>query len=411
MQNKKYWLGILPHVYYAQQKGKALLYNTKTGAHILTDSKLIITLLEQMHEKQNLGVIRVEAAISEQHSAFIRESAAKNICFIAEAVENQPKPIQLMPVLNLQRDMEKLQREDDRFIGESVLHYLSDITIYLNDSCSLHCCHCGQYDRQTAHCYKTDRTTHFDFELLQQLFQQLACAPLRMLRITGGNIFEYRYFNELCSWLKKKKIYPMFGIHCQNVDFAQLHKIKEFPLEIFVNFPAQKEIVHKTGAAELPRCSYSFLITGEPEYAAACAMAEECHLENYKITPIYTGNNVSFFEENIYVTEQDIVSERVPQRMIFAHQKLNSHFFGALHIYPNGDVKANPNQAVTGNIVQDKLLQIAERELTVNTAWRQIRNGEPCGQCLYQFLCPSPSNYEWVIGRQNLCSVQKMQSR
>jgi pseudo-rSAM protein len=149
----------------------------------------------------------------------------------------------------------------------------------------------------------------------------------------------------------------------------------------------------------------NFAVENAQHCDTARALIEEHHIEIYKITPFYSGKNLAFFESDIYLTAQDILSETPIQRMIFARQKLISHFFGALLIYPNGDVKANPNQAVIGNLAQENLLKIAKKELAVNTAWRQIRNKKPCNQCLYQYLCPSPSNYEWVIGQQNLCHV------
>ena len=36
----------------------------------------------------------------------------------------------------------------------------------------------------------------------------------------------------------------------------------------------------------------------------------------------------------------------------------------------------------------------------------RVRDFTPCKDCIYQWLCPSPSNYEIVIGRSNLCYVK-----
>jgi len=46
------------------------------------------------------------------------------------------------------------------------------------------------------------------------------------------------------------------------------------------------------------------------------------------------------------------------------------------------------------------------KEMLDNTAWRKIRNDYPCCDCIYQWLCPSPSNYELAIGKPNLCHVK-----
>ncbi len=90
---------------------------------------------------------------------------------------------------------------------------------------------------------------------------------------------------------------------------------------------------------------------------------------------------------------------------IFRNQKLNSNFFGKLYVLPDGSVKANMNSTILGNINTNSLLEIIYLELHKNTAWRKVRDEEPCNACLYQFLCPAPSNYEMVISEPNLCNI------
>jgi hypothetical protein len=45
------------------------------------------------------------------------------------------KPIRLMPILNLQCDVDKLQKERDRALGEDVMYYLINIMININNKC------------------------------------------------------------------------------------------------------------------------------------------------------------------------------------------------------------------------------------------------------------------------------------
>lgn len=96
-------------------------------------------------------------------------------------------------------------------------------------------------------------------------------------------------------------------------------------------------------------------------------------------------------------------------REIFRNQKLNSNFFGTLYILPDGSVKANINTSILGNIGTDKILDIIYQELTVNTAWRVVRNSQPCSECIYQFFCPAPSDYERAIGQNNLCQLKQVE--
>lgn len=128
-------------------------------------------------------------------------------------------------------------------------------------------------------------------------------------------------------------------------------------------------------------------------------------IEKYKIEPVYTRENLNFFRENIYIDKDDMFSKTLSIREIFRNQKLNSNFFGSLFILPNGNVKANMNTPVIGNIQTDTLLSLIYKEMVDNTAWRMIRDLHPCSKCLYQFICPAPSNYEIAIGKPNLCHI------
>ena len=47
------------------------------------------------------------------------------------------------------------------------------------------------------------------------------------------------------------------------------------------------------------------------------------------------------------------------------------------------------------------------QEMKQGKMWHWTRDSLPaCKECLYKYLCPSPSNYELVIGKPNLCHVK-----
>jgi len=72
----------------------------------------------------------------------------------------------------------------------------------------------------------------------------------------------------------------------------------------------------------------------------------------------------------------------------------------------NNFIKAHPLKEVIGNCKQVPLINIIEKELIENTTWCVIRNKTHCYNCIYQFLCPSISGYEWVINKNNLCKIK-----
>ena len=87
-------------------------------------------------------------------------------------------------------------------------------------------------------------------------------------------------------------------------------------------------------------------------------LIQEFEIDNYCIHPVFTGKNLNFFEENVYTDTEDIFSNPLPFHRIFAHQKLNTNFFGQLTVFPNGAIYANVNSPSLGNAGTDTLLDI-----------------------------------------------------
>ena len=73
----------------------------------------------------------------------------------------------------------------------------------------------------------------------------------------------------------------------------------------------------------------------------------------------------------------------------------------------NGDAYAHVNYQLLGNIYTHSIHEIVYNEIEKGKSWLRIRNQFPCDNCVYQWICPSPSNYEIAIGRSNLCHVIK----
>ena len=74
-------------------------------------------------------------------------------------------------------------------------------------------------------------------------------------------------------------------------------------------------------------------------------------------------------------------------------------------IFSDGKVYANVYHEPLGTI-DDDIRELIYKEMDKGTSWRRIRDMKPCCDCVYQWLCPSPSNYELAIGKPNLCHVK-----
>ena len=95
----------------------------------------------------------------------------------------------------------------------------------------------------------------------------------------------------------------------------------------------------------------------------------------------------------------------IGKQQIFTRQVMNENFFGKLTIMPNGDVYANVNVKVLGNLKSNSLNELVYKEMSQKESWFLKRENQPCCDCVYKLLCPSPSNYELAIGKMNLCTI------
>jgi len=177
-------------------------------------------------------------------------------------------------------------------------------------------------------------------------------------------------------------------------------------LVVLVTFPVIEDVFKKMwDCVDKAKTTVHFLIENEEQFELLIAMKEDYGIANYKIIPVYTGDNLSFFEENVYVGPDDLFQKTLSMREIFRNQKLNINFFGSLSILPDGTVKANMNKPPIGNTKTDSIMSLIFKEMLENTAWRVIRDTKPCSECIYQFFCPPPSNYETAIGKPDLCKI------
>jgi pseudo-rSAM protein len=87
-------------------------------------------------------------------------------------------------------------------------------------------------------------------------------------------------------------------------------------------------------------------------------------------------------------------------------QELNLNYYGRLSIKSNGDIYSNLNKSKVGNYFETSISECISFELDNKHGWKHTRKYiKPCNQCIYQYLCPSLSNYEYVMRKPNLCQV------
>jgi pseudo-rSAM protein len=401
-------------VYVVTKKGVLLLYNTHNGKHIETDQELFVDLIHQLYEKENLGVIELTDTFRNDPECLkMIEIATEKQMVDTKEIENQPsKPIVFLPVLNLQSDIDKLKKNDSAFIGNNTLKYLTEVNLYLNGNCSQSCLHCNTYCLQTKYCTVEEKKSvdsQMNPAIIERLLGQMKYSSVRNINIIGGDLAQYKEWDQLLGILSHFDFEYHFWSHYRNVNalYPIIQVLSGCKTHILINFPTSEEEVRQCleRYGENENVNFTFLVENEEQLEwieHITSLFSCCHV---RIVPFFNATNHSFFEENIFMDKDDILENPVVQRTIFCNQKLNSNYFGLLNILSDGSVKANLNKATIGNIHNESLSGIIYRELLTLSSWRNVRSEAPCSECLYQYICPPPSDYEYALKKTNLCTV------
>jgi pseudo-rSAM protein len=135
MEVKDYWFALKSHVYVELKEGKILLYDTKSGFHIETEVKDAISLVTQLYEPNNLGVTLLSKEMQSNLNIrnFVQDVLKKQMGDFTDVEKLPNKPVRLIPILNLQKDVDRLKKDEDKYslIGNNVKNYLMELNIFI----------------------------------------------------------------------------------------------------------------------------------------------------------------------------------------------------------------------------------------------------------------------------------------
>lgn len=376
-----YWFKIEPYVHISIANNSALLYNTLDGIFIEICNSNVVELLEEILQKENCGVVLLTSERYHQRDIFdfINELREKYMGDIIDISLSKGKPVQILPYFNF-CDTPKIFKKHSFASGRKILVYLSEISIHVDN--------------------RTDIT---------HLISYLQSLTVNVTINIIGNLEDVKKYKKLLSYLNQLSSSKNVRCKYTNIISLQPDFENEFLYSILVHFPV--DILQWDHSRQfllnqnLP-FEYIFEVSSSDDCQQAMKLIEEFNIQKYQIKPVYTGDNLAFFEEKVFLYREDILSTSLSINDFFANQSMNIYDFGKINIMPDGEVYANVNHPALGNIQTHSIYEIISKELEDGKSWLRIRDQAPCNTCLYQWHCPSPSNYEIEIGRPNLCHVK-----
>ena len=406
LKHKKYLL-LYPFTYFCIKGKKLLLYNTLSGEKYLNEKcdKNILSIVEKLSSLNNLGVVEINSKLDSNELLFLEQFKEKMFGDIIFLDSKRVKPVQIPNQIHFSNNKfpDKF-KFPDKYKGFA---HISELHFFLRSS--------YKYVHENKLLYKqflTNNNFHdcsldLDYNKFRELLNRLINYRLSIVTLYCDDIFEYEDCRKLFDLLNGLtiKVELVFSYnYYENVNNQISKYLLSSNIDIIVHhydniLELKKEVCNSVKL----NC---FFVESEDQYQYIENKLIGLGINNYHINGVYNGTNDAFFESNIFINLEDIFEDKISFHNIHINKEMNKNDFGKLIIVSNGDVYANINNYKLGNIYNNTLEEVLEDEIKLGTSWGNTRkNVCPCNECIYNCICPPISNYEYVIGKYNLCHV------
>ncbi|MDR2010529.1 MAG: TIGR04150 pseudo-rSAM protein [Bacteroidales bacterium] len=400
---KNCWLTLRSDVFLWLTQDECLIYNSNNHKKLsFTVNDEIRKICQQLLIPINLYTVEIsEISLEEKSVRQWIDCIIDNDAGYLKPCSNTIKPISLKPILKIQDSINYYTKKYNEELAGEIIHNLYELTFYINGS---------EYGNNSW--YK------------QTVFPLKSCQPLDIQKLFGfiqnaksnflsninlsGNIFLYPDYVSLVEEICNSKI--RFTINITIQDFEDnIQRIKEIQwtdntqFNILIDSQSDFTLISLDGLCI--NMSVTVLVFTEENYKSIIDKLDTLPVyRDAQITPIYNGENFDFFHSNVFISKSEINEIALSKREVFMRQAINIYDFGKLTVLSDEQVFANVNMNPLGSI-NNSMVSLIYKEFTKGQSWLRIRDQKPCADCIYQWLCPSPSNYEIAIGKPNLCHI------
>ena len=401
---QKHWLTLYADTFLWLTGSAGLAYNAKNKRQVrFSLTNVIDAKCRQLLETSNLYSIELtdKEIRNEEINQWVQLLINIEAGYLSYNVEFENKPVSLQPILKVQDKNEHYELQHTQGKGGVVLQNLHELSFYINGS------EYGSNAYYKQHIFPVKDRKVLDNSRILSFIKNSRNPFLCNINIIG-NLFLYPDFEQFFVDISNFSIQCTIHIMTQDL----LDNIKQFKA---INWPEHIQfnvlVDSVFDVALLQDISAPFSITAfvvsENEYVVFSNLFESLSIaQEIQMIPLYNGENIRFFESCVFTDKDEIEHIELSKNEIFMRQSLNIGNFGKLTVMPDGNVYDNVNASPLGTI-NDSPYSLVYKEFIENRSWFRIREQAPCSDCIYQWLCPSPTNYEMAIGRNNLCHVKE----
>ena len=416
----EYWLFLEPCVMVSLTNNAVLFYHSLSGkrfesALTPTVQKIIRDLTEPDNgyvtglDSGDMNEPDVQQLINQLEKYFMGD--------LLKAEWSEGKPVNILPEPYFKSYLtkESLQRQEVR---ESLNYddYIHELDIYL--SSRLPAGSPDPFPSATRQFIFPGVTTTDNQELswshLEPFIRQVTRFRITQVHLSGTHIETYPHLDDLMDLLTNAGV-PV-KLHFQAAGFpdglaAKILAYRRAKIVFHFSYPIDSDSFNNLindliSSGKIKQSEFRFAVSSQEELVTSRQIIAALHLPNASIDPYYTGTNLDFFRQAVFITREDIRSSKPDQKEVFSRISVNESDFGKFTLLPDGNVYANLSDPPVGNILSNSPEELILKELVDGISWGRIRKKvTPCQDCLYHFLCPPVSNYELLLKRFNCCDV------
>ncbi len=399
-----------PYVYYKTNETEVLFYNYYDYSYLYFDNEDVVRFFN-CNQQHGLFVY----GLSE--SDYENENIRKCIdCLIKTnnasciLVNKKNNPVSFSACCNVQSDHEKNLLDVKK--QDKILTNLFEVTVYINSLTGDEKQFKDAY-KQFPYLYYTHSYEEIDFMFLVNFLQAaLDNHTLKKINFVIIDFDKYQYKEQFIDFICDTEI--AFELTFFNLN-ALISFVDCLPNRKIENKNNRVNLILST--RDIKKCDLSllkssiisslvlsFIVENEMDISGSQAYIERYKISNFKFLPYFNGVNMQFFKDFVYYNKKDLLNQKLNITDIYSNIKLNRLDYGKIIILANGDIYTNLNSKKIGNVFNDPLPNVISNAMSSETTWFVNKTEvQPCQDCVYNFLCSPITNYEYVIGRNNLC--------
>lgn len=372
------------------------IYDTESHTSMLSKDANFVNFIKEFYMPENIGCIEYHYAIKSDDF-----EKAKSLGYIS-VVEAKRHPINLLPILNLQSDLQRNEDLQQRIsLLGSKLALISGMRIELSPMIQTTFEIDNKKERNAAliqYClYTPAKEKKWTLANISQIVKQLSLTSVSVIDLYCNHDVLDKNF-ELGTILEAIPSYIRINIHLMvdeyysfKDDFNSAFQFdNKCQLKLYGDRFSSKENIVKCLHSSL---YLSFFVYSNEDLSLISSFEGG----NINVCPVVLKDNIDWLKSFASVSQQSIAKGTHTFNHLFRNMKLNANFFGILDIDRTGHIRPHGSGTILGNLLDKNfsLISVVVKELEQNNSWRTTRDSyNPCSECGLRYLCPPISFFE-----------------